>query len=536
MNGKAGLPDDRIYDYIIIGSGFGGSVSAMRLAQKGYQVLVLEKGKKYEAGDFPKTNWNLRKYLWFPFFRWFGFLKLTFFKKLFVVSGVGVGGGSLVYANTLLEPMEGFYREIPVQDRDWQQVLAPFFQLARYMLGVTRVKGHYADDALLKSVAEDLGQGLTYKKVDVGVYFNEDPTPRDPYFNGEGPLRTPCIECAGCMVGCRYNAKNTLDKNYLWFAEQYGASIKPLTQVEKIIWEGNSKTYTVFTHSPHRTRLSGQWRTRGLVFSGGVLGTLDLLFRQKYKYLTLPGLSSSLGHNILSNSESISGVIGANQKLNHGVAISSLMQADENTQVELCKFPDGSGSLFRLAFLAVGGGPVWNRIFRLFWRILTHPGDLWTWIRKGQNPKNAVVVLVMQQLKNALTMKWTGRTLKLAAPQNQPPIPVFIPAGFDVMQRLAEKSRGVGVSAITETVFNMSTTAHILGGCPMAISGEDGVVNAQFEVHGYDNMYILDGSIIPANIGVNPSLTITALAEYAMDKIPSRNGGPIKQGPTISGS
>lgn len=522
MYGKEGRSDDKIYDYIIVGSGFGGSVSAMRLAQKGYQVLVLEKGKRYESGDFPKTNWNLKKYLWVPFFRWFGFLKLTFFKKLFVVSGVGVGGGSLVYANTLLEPLNGFYEVIPVQDKDWKQALSPFFTAAKRMLGVTQVKGHYADDMLLKEVATDLGVGDTYKKVDVGVYYNEDKTPQDPYFNGEGPLRTPCTECAGCMVGCRHNAKNTLDKNYLWFAERYGAQIKPMTQAEKIEWNREENLYTVFTRSPFSSRLSGNYQTRGLVFSGGVLGTLELLFKQKFKYQTLPNLSDHLGKNILSNSESISGVIGANQKLNNGVSISSMIQADENTNVELCKFPDGSGSLFRLAFMTSGGGPVWKRILKLIWGCISHPKDLWTWIRKGQDPRTAVVVLVMQQLKNALTMKWSGRKMILRAAPNSPPIPVFIPAGFDVMQRLARKTKGVAVSALTETVFNMSTTAHILGGCPMGESIDKGVVNERFEAYGYPKMYILDGSIMPANIGVNPSLTITALAEYAMDQIPEK--------------
>jgi len=522
MNGKGESSDSRIYDFIIIGSGFGGSVAAMRLGQKGYTVAVLEKGKRYQAEDFPKTNWNLRKYLWFPFLRWFGFLKLTVFRKLFVVSGVGVGGGSLVYANTLLEPMDEFYKEIPIQNQDWKQILMPWFQTAKKMLGVTQVKGHYADDILLQAVAEDLGKTHTYKKVDVGVYYSEDKTPRDPYFNGEGPLRTPCIECAGCMVGCRYNAKNTLDKNYLWFAEKYGVEIKPLTQAEKIEWDENEKIYTVFTRSPHSSRLSGQFRSKGLVFSGGVLGTLELLFRQKYKYQTLLKLSTSLGKNILSNSESISGVIGANQKLNHGVAISSMMQADDHTQIELCKFPNGSGSLFRLAFLTAGGGQIWKRIIKIFWSCIAHPQNLVKWFWKGQDPRTAVVVLVMQQLKNALTFRWTGQKMKLTANLNAPPIPVFIPAGYEVMQKLAQKTNGVAVSAMTETFFNMSTTAHILGGCPMAASVEEGVINERFEVHGYDQMYILDGSIIPANIGVNPSLTITALAEYAVDLIPEK--------------
>ena len=367
MNGKEGSPNEKdIYDYIIIGSGFGGSVSAMRLAQKGYSVLVLEKGKKYEAQDFPKSNWNFRKYLWVPSLRFYGFLKLTLFKKLFVLSGVGVGGGSLVYANTLMEPTEAFYTHIPIQTKDWKVILRPYLDKAKHMLGVTRAKNHYADDLLLKQVAEEMGKGASYRGVDVGVYYSTDPTPKDPYFNGEGPLRKPCIECAGCMVGCRHEAKNTLDKNYLWFAQKYGAQILAETEAVKIEYQEADRQYTILTKSSTNKSHLYTFRSNGLVISGGVLGTLNLLFRQKYVYKTMTRLSNTLGQHILSNSESISGVIGAHKKLNHGVAISSIIQADENTQIELCKFPDGSGSMFRMAYLAVGGGHPFIRFLKVF--------------------------------------------------------------------------------------------------------------------------------------------------------------------------
>lgn len=524
MNGKAGLPGDTVYDYIVIGSGFGGSVSAMRLAQKGYTVLVLEKGRRYRDEDFPKSNWNLKKYLWMPFLRWTGFLKLTAFKKLFVVSGVGVGGGSLVYANTLLEPPDPFFENIPLQTRDWKKVLQPFFHTARKMLGVTPARNQNPDDLLLREIARDMGREETFKGVDVGVYYNEDLTPRDPYFNGEGPLRSPCIECAGCMVGCRHNAKNTLEKNYLWFAEKYGAKILPLTQAERIEWNPGNSTYSIHVRSPFNKRITGAFQSRGIILSGGVLGTLELLFRQKFRYGTLSGLSEQLGRHILSNSESICGVIGADRKLNYGVAISSIMQADSETQIELCKFPDGSGSLFRLAFLtAHGGGPPMVRSLKILAKIFLRPLDTLKWIIRGQDSRRGVVILVMQHIKNALAMRWTGRGMKLESDGEEKPIPVFIPAGYEFMQRLAKKTRGVPVSAVTETFFNMSTTAHFLGGCPMGANVNEGVVDDVFRVHGYPGMYILDGSIIPVNIGVNPSLTITALAEYAMDQIPVKS-------------
>ena len=521
MNGKEGSPDKAVYDYIVIGSGFGGSVSAMRLAEKGYKVLVLEKGKKYEAKDFPTTNWHLKKYLWLPALRWFGFLKLTFFKRLFVISGVGVGGGSLVYANTLMEPTPPFYQNIPLKHKDWKNILRPYLDTARKMLGATKAKNQYPDDQLLLDVACDIGKEASYQGVDVGVYYSDDPTPRDPYFEGRGPLRSPCIECAGCMVGCRHNAKNTLDKNYLWFAQQYGAEIKAETEVIKIHFDPDRSEYSLECKSTTRKSMGTRYTSKGLVVSGGVLGTLDLLLKQKFLFKTLPLLSDRLGQGILSNSESISGVIGADKKLNYGVAISSLIQADENTQIELCKFPDGSGSLFRLAFLAAGDGRPLARVAKVFWNALSHPLRFFRWIWSGHDARHGVVVLVMQNLKNALSMKWTGRKMTLSTGKQDEPIPVFIPSGYDVMNRLAKKTHGVSVHAMTETFLNMATTAHILGGCTMGIDSSTGVVDEFFAVHQYPNMYILDGSIIPANIGVNPSLTITALAEYAMDRIPA---------------
>jgi len=524
MSGKEGSPDNKpAYDYIVVGSGFGGSVSAMRLAQKGYRVLIIEKGRHYTSSDFPKSNWNLRKYLWVPALHWFGFLKLTFFKKLFVLSGVGVGGGSLVYANTLMEPMDPFYKHIPLQDHDWKSTLRPFFEKAKFMLGATPAKNHYADDVLLKETAVEMGFEKSYKGVDVGVYYDEDQTPKDPYFNGEGPIRKPCIECAGCMVGCRHNAKNTLDKNYLWFAQKYGATILANTEVIKVETEPIGECYKITTKKVNASGESGVFISKGIVFSGGVLGTLNLLFRQKYQYKTLPGLSDTLGKNILSNSESISGVIATKEKMNYGVAISSIIQADEHTQIELCKFPDGSGSLFRMAFLATGDGAPWIRALKVITNVVRHPITTIKWIIKGHDARHGLVVLVMQSLKNALAMKWTGRKMSLTTGPGEPTIPVFIPAGYKAMNILARKTNGVAVHALTESLLNMATTAHILGGCPMGLDDTTGVIDKNFAVHNYKNMYILDGSVIPANIGVNPSLTITCLAEYAMDKINNKN-------------
>ena len=523
---------NQVYDYIVIGSGFGGSVSAMRLAEKGYDVLVIEKGKKYEADDFPKSNWNLRKYLWAPALKWFGFQKLSFFRELFVISGVGVGGGSLVYANTHLEPPDEFYENAAwASFRDWKETLKAHYREAKFMLGTTEVNKSYIADELLEEIASDLGREDTYHKVEVGVYFGDTSTPKDPYFNGLGPERLGCIECAGCMVGCRFNAKNTLDKNYLYFARKFGASVIAETNVEKVEWIPDEREYRIHTVSSTSWFAKNPkiYRTTGVVFSGGVLGTLDLLLKQKYKYQTLSDLSDTLGENIRTNSESLCGVGAAKQKLNHGVAISSVFSPDENTQVELVKYPDGSGAMYRLAIMAAGDGNAAFRTVKSFINAVLNPVKFFRTIFNFHLATNAVVLLIMQTLDNSMRMRWKnslfGGGITLDNRQSgQKRVPAYIPSGQDVMHRFAAKSGGVAQNAIPEVLFNMATTAHILGGCPMGATIKEGVVDEQFRVHGYPNMFILDGSIVPANPGVNPSLTITALSEYAMSLVPEKEG------------
>jgi len=518
------------FDYIVIGSGFGGSVSAMRLAEKGYSVLVIEKGKRWKAEDFPTSNWNIRKYLWLPLLACFGFQKLSFFREVFVISGVGVGGGSLVYANTHMMPKDNFYTNIIWSHfKDWKKVLGPFFEKAKFMLGSEKYKKEFEEDKVLKSVARDMGQEASYKRVDyVGVYLGDSTKEKDPYFNGLGPMRKGCIECAGCMVGCRYNAKNTLDKNYLWFAEQmFGAQILSETRVVKI--EFKNQEYHV-----HTRQSTSLWRknrkvfiSSGLVVSGGVLGTMELLLRQKYQYKSLPNLSDKLGHNILTNSEMLSGVVAADRKLNHGIAISSIFNPDEHTQIELCKFPDGSGAMMRLAVMAAGEGPPLVRTMKLIGNILRYPGKFIRSLFHRNLAKNGVIFLIMQSLPNAMKMKLRrglfGIRLSMDNSTGQK-VPSYISIGQDALYRYAKKVNGVPHNASTEVFFGLATTAHILGGCPVGISAEEGVVDENFKVHGYPNFYILDGSIIPCNLGVNPSLTITALSEYAMDKIPEKEG------------
>jgi cholesterol oxidase len=524
----------QVFDYIVIGSGFGGSVSAMRLGEKGYSVLVIEKGKRWNTDDFPKTNWSLHKYLWIPLFKFFGFQKLTFFKEVFVLSGVGVGGGSLVYANTHMMPKDSFYTN-PIWKnlKDWKSVLAPYFDKARFMLGTTTFDKDYEEDRILKEVADEMGYGNTFKPVDgVGVYLGDRNKTVDPYFKGLGPKRKGCIECAGCMVGCRHEAKNTLDKNYLWFAENlFGAKVLAETVVTKIEYIENE--YLIHTESSTSwfSKNKRVFRSKGLVVSGGVLGTMDLLLRQKYMSKTLPGLSDKLGDNILTNSEMLSGVMAADRKLNHGIAISRIFSPDENTNIEIVKFPDNSGALTRLGVMAAGAGTPLVRTAKMMGNMITHPWQFLRTVFNFNTPKTGIIFLIMQTLENSMRLQLKkgvfGTSMAMKNDTRQQ-VPTFIPVGQDALYRYAKKVNGVPMNAFSEVMFNLASTAHILGGCPMGKTRDEGVVDEYFRVHGYPGMYVLDGSIMPCNLGVNPSLTITALSEYAMAHIAEKAGNKVR--------
>ena len=527
------MTEQKIYDHIVIGSGFGGSVSAMRLTEKGYDVLVLEMGKRWESKDFPKSNWNVRKFLWAPAIKAFGIQKINFLNKIMILGGAGVGGGSLVYANTHMFPPDAFFNN-PVWSgiRNWKETLAPFYERARFMLGSSKYEKEGPEDEVLKQIAKDMGKEDTYKPVDhIGVYLGDRKVEKDPYFNGLGPKRKGCIECANCMVGCRYNSKNTLDKNYLWFAEEWGAKVEAETKVVKV--EYIDGLYNVHTESSTSwfNKNRRVFKSRGIVFSAGVLGTLKLLFQQKEEFKTLPNISDKLGANLRTNSESLCGIAGIQKKMNHGVAISRVFNPDENTHIELVKYGDGSGAMGLLSTIAAGDGPAIVRILKMMWNFVTSPRKVWKVVSK-EFAEHSIILLVMQSLDNALQMKWKkglfGGSLQVKnGSENQ--APAYIDVGQDVMHRYAEKTNGVAMNATTEVLFNMSSTAHILGGCPMGMSKEDGgVVNDKFEVYGYPNMRVLDGSIIPCNLGVNPSLTITALSEYAMSQVPDKEGNTRK--------
>jgi len=521
------MKTDSILDYVIIGSGFGGSVSAMRLAEKGYAVAVLEKGKRYNDKDFPKTNRSMSKYMWAPALGWYGPQNMSFYKNAFVLSGIGVGGGSLIYANTHMIPSDDFF-ENPVWSsfRDWKKTLMPFYDTAKFMLGTVPVTKFCNEDMRLKEIAADLGKEETFSGVNVGVYFGDKEVETDPYFGGKGPMRKGCRDCAGCMIGCRYNAKNTLDKNYLWFAEKFGVKIYAETIATKIEFDGEKYTVHTKRSTGGFNRDKKTFTAKGLIISGGVLGSLKLLFEQKYHYKTLPALSDKLGKNILTNSKSICGVTLAKEKLNNGVAITSIFAPDKHTHIEIVKYSDRADAMKMFATPLTGKGNGVPRGLKAIGNIIAHP---WSFLRMLFNKdwaNNSILIMVMQTTESFMEIKYKKglfRGMSFSNAGNKK-VPSYNEIAQDITRRYAEKVGGIPANSITEVLFGMSTADHILGGCPMGKTIDEAVVNDRFEVYGYPNMYVLDGSVMPCNLGVNPSLTITALCEYAMSLIPEKEG------------
>jgi cholesterol oxidase len=520
---------DYDYDYIVIGSGFGGSVASLRLAEKGNKVLTLEQGKRFNPSDFPKSNWHLSKYLWVPSLRFFGFQKLSFYSTASILTGTGVGGGSLVYANTLYMPPDEFFRNTSWHRfGDWKKILEPFYDRASFMLGRKKYSKLNVEDRLLEEVSKDMNAHHTFETVHVAVNIDGSEIESDPYFNGLGPMRKGCIECAGCMVGCRENAKNTLDRNYLWFAEKLGTMVLPETKAEKITFDGHKYTVETFSITSFPGKRKKVFTSKGIVVAAGALGTLELLLKQKYKYGTLKGLSDTLGTELRTNAETLCAVSGVSEKLNNGLAITSVFSPYPLTHAEIVKYPDKSNAMKWFFGLSVGGAAnSVKRTLMLSARSLTHP---WLFLKTIFNSKwstGAVIFLIMQTTNNSMKMIWKrnlfGGRMKLDN-SGQDKVPAFIPVGQEVMERYARKAPGVPQNILLEVFFDRPTTAHILGGCPMSEDASGGVVGADLKVHGYPDFYITGGSVVQGNIGVNPSFTITAMAEYCMSRITSKDG------------
>ena len=513
------------YDYIIIGSGFGGSVSALRLSQKGYKVLVIEKGKWYTAKDFPKTNWNFKKWLWMPYLRFFGIMKLSVFKHIAIISGTGVGGGSLVYANTLPTPKTAFFNSGSWKAlNDWETELKPYYNEALRMLGAVKNPELFDGDLGLKKVAEDLDIKIKFDATRVGVFFGKpNHKQKDPYFNGEGPDRSGCNFCGACMTGCRYNAKNTLDKNYLYFAQKNGAEImaeNEVYDVQAIGTTDGSQGYEVSIKSSTKYfNKHKKIKTKGVIFSGGVLGTVKLLLKLKKK--SLPNVSDKLGEDIRSNNETLVSVSGLEKDKNYskGIAIGSILDTDENSHLEICRYGEGSNA-WKLAHLPyVTGSNVVSRLFKTVVKLLKHPIDYFKVYFVNGWAKNTVTLLFMQTLDSTLKFKQNALGLMTSSVSTGKAPTPFIPESIKLVKAYSKAINGVSTSFALETLAGIPSTAHILGGAVMGKDNTAGVIDKDNKVFGYKNMFVIDGAMISANPGVNPSLTITAIAERAMDRI-----------------
>ena len=512
------------FDFIVIGSGFGGAVSALRLAQKGYQVAVLEKGLRYRAEDFPATNWNLRKSVWMPRLGLLGIQALTLLRHVLVLHGVGVGGGSLVYANQLIVPEDAILSKPEWGSGNWIERLAPHFAEAKRMLGAVECPSVGNADQVLREVGIEVRGEDTFHINPVGVFFGEpDKTVPDPYFDGAGPERTGCRLCGACMIGCPNGAKNTLDLNYLYLAEKLGAVILPETEATAVRPLSDGK-YEVQTRSAHGLfRRSQVFRAGGVVFSGGVMGTVDLLLKCKQNGW-LPNLSDRLGDRTRTNSEAILGVDSndRNRDWNDHIAITSGIYPDVDTHIEVVRYNKGSDLMYAIATVLTDGGGKIPRVMRFLGNILRHPYQFLRalWI-PGQSARTSVL-LVMQSTENYLRLRRTPFGLASELPPDGKRIPTYIPIAHQVTRRMAEKMKGYPKGSWFEVLLDAPTTAHILGGCVIGATPEDGVVDEQGRVFGYPGLFVADGSVIPANLNVNPSLTITALAEYILSHISAK--------------
>lgn len=514
------------FDYVIIGSGFGGSVSALRLSEKGYKVLVIEKGKWFKADDFPKTNWNLKRWLWLPSLRFFGIMRISIFRHITFLSETNIGKNSLIYTNTLPVPKATFYTSGSWSAlADWQTELKPFYKKALKMLGATQNPRLFDGDLKLKELAENIGKADNFEHTNVAVYFGEQEVEvKDPYFGGAGPDRAGCNFCGGCMTGCRHNAKNTLDKNYLYLAQKAGAEILAENEVYNVVpfAENNGPGgYTISVKtSTGLFKQKREFTAKGVIFSGGALGSNRLLL--KLKKTSLPLLSDKLGDDIRTNNETLISVstLDKNLDMSKGVAIGSILHTDEHSHLEIVRYSEGSDfwKLFHLPYAA--GQNVFLRMIKMIGVLFFSPFRYFNIYFVNGWAKKTAVLLFMQTLDSTLKFRrniFGKMGSKLSTGKKPSP---FIPESIELTKAYSRTSNGLATSFMLEATAGIPSTAHILGGAVMGNDISKGVIDKNNQVFGYENMYVIDGSMISANPGVNPALSITAIAERAMHIIP----------------
>jgi cholesterol oxidase len=515
------------YDVIVIGSGFGGSVTALRLTEKGYRIGVLEAGRRFADHELPTTSWNLRRWLWAPWLGCYGVQRLTLLRNVLVVAGAGVGGGSLNYANTLYTPPQPFYDDPQWRDiTDWRAELAPYYDQAQRMLGVTENPTTTPADEHVRAIAEEMGVGHTYRRTPVGVLFARPGTRpgdgvEDPFFGGVGPRRRSCIECGSCMTGCPIGAKNTMVKNYLYLAEHAGAVVHPDTTVTAVRPVEDGWAVDVRPSSPSGRLQHRTMRAQHVVLAAGTLGTQRLLHRMRDRGV-LPKLSQRLGELSRTNSEAILVASARDRQVDYsrGVAITSSFHPDGSTHIEPCRYGHGSNAMGLLTTLLVDGGSRVPRSVRFVGAAVRHPRTFARSLSVHHWSERSVIALVMQSLDNSLTVSRTRFGWLTTRQGHGPPNPTWIPVAHDVTRRLARRMGGDPGGSVTE-LLDRPVTAHFIGGCPIGQSPRTGVIDAWHRVFGYDGLHIVDGSTVSANLGVNPALTITALAERAMSFWPN---------------
>lgn len=536
-------------DVIVIGSGFGGAVSALRLTEKGYRVTVLEAGRRFSDSDFPDSNWDLKKYLWAPKLGFYGIQRIHPLSDVLVLAGAGVGGGSLNYACTLYRPSTPYFQHAQWKSiTDWEAELTPFYDQAERMMGVSLNPSFTPSDRVVKHVAETMGKGDTFRRTPVGVFFGDrkegSPSPKgtpeavaDPYFGGVGPARVPCTECGECMTGCRHNSKNTLVKNYLYLAEKAGARIQPLTTVTGIE-QADDGTWLVHTKPSDARELQGFIKAKTLraghvILAAGAWGAQNLLHKANEDG-TLPNLSARVGHLTRTNSEAILGAstktIDPEWDFSKGVAITSSFFPDEQTHIEPCRYGKGSNAMALLQMVQTDGGSKIPRFVQALWKIVTHPKEAKRLYELEGWSQRTIILLVMQDVDNSLTtfMRKVGPFRWLASKQGTGlPNPKWIPAGNVSTNIAAEKmSQGNGGRAIAggsiSELLNKPTTAHFIGGAVISEKPSEGVIDPYQRVWGHPTLSVHDGAALAANPGVNPALSILALAERACALWPNK--------------